>query len=102
MSGVELGKALGKHDVYVSASAYENCPNHILESLACEIPTYAISLGGASLDIVGPDHVFESWEELKNILLTKNFAANEYTPASWQDSIVEYLDIYQHIKNRRI
>jgi hypothetical protein len=95
--GKPLGKELSSYDVYISASEYENCPNHILESLACNIPTYACKLGGASIKIVGEEHVFDSWEHLKSILLLKKFPNNKYKPLSWQEAIYKYFEIYEDV-----
>lgn len=95
--GKELGEELTSYDLYVSASEYENCPNHVLESLACEIPTYACHLGGASLDMVGEDHVFKSWDELEKIILSKNYLKNQYEVRSWKDCIGEYLKAYSEV-----
>lgn len=95
--GIEIGEELSKYNLYVSASEYENCPNHILESLACNIPTYAIEKGGASLSLVGKDFVFKDWENLKSILIDKNFKANSTTVMSWEQCIEQYIMIYEKI-----
>ena len=93
--GRALGEELSKYDVYISASMYENCPNHVLESLACKIPTYATKKGGASLELVGKDHVFDCWEDLCNILQSKKFTANSYAPLSWKECIESYCNVYE-------
>ena len=95
--GHELGRELAKHDVYISASEYENCPNHILESLACKIPTYACLEGGASVGLVGKDHVFKNWDHLKEILYSRDYVMNNYDPPSWREAITEYCKIYEKI-----
>ncbi len=98
--GKELGEELTKYDLYISASEYENCPNHILESLSCEIPTYACALGGASLGIVGNEHVFKDWQELENIILSKSYLKNTYKVQSWEDCIETYLKTYNEVSNK--
>jgi glycosyltransferase involved in cell wall biosynthesis len=97
LHGLEMGLELSKYDVYVSASEYENCPNHILESIACNIPTYAISKGGASLGLVGNDYVFNDWAELKKILLSNSFIKNGTNIMTWEQCIDKYIEVYQKI-----
>ncbi len=100
--GVELGEELSKYGLYISASEYENCPNHILESLACDIPTYACSLGGASLKLVGEDHVFDNWDELQKIILSKEYIKNTYVPSSWEECMKEYFEFYEQVLNGEV
>lgn len=95
--GKELGEELSKYNVYVSASEMECCPNHILESLSCDIPTYAISTSGASSEFTGKDYIFENWKDLEKILLSKNFKNNSYKPKSWQTIIEKYCNFYRKI-----
>lgn len=93
--GSDIGDELSKYNVYISASEYENCPNHILESLACKIPTYAISKGGASLGLVGDDFVFKGWDDLQKILLSKQFVNNKTNVMNWRECIDKYITIYE-------
>ena len=92
--GKDLGEKLGKYDVYISASRYDPGPNHIIESLACEIPTYAHSDSGGAVEMVGKSHVYGSFEELKRILLQKKFDANAglLKPVSWKECMKEYFE----------
>lgn len=98
MFGKKLGRELSKYNVYISASEYENCPNHILESLACGIPTYSLSgnRGAASAGLVGKDFVYDDWDNLKKILLTKKFNNNhEHKISSWEGIMRKYFKIYK-------
>jgi glycosyltransferase involved in cell wall biosynthesis len=95
LRGKELGETLAKYDVYISASEYENCPNHILESLSCKIPTYACANGGASVDIVGKEFVFTDWEHLKSILLEQQYNAPTYVPTDLKSMIKNYCNAYR-------
>jgi len=97
MFGQALGEELSRYNLYISASEYENCPNHILESLACEIPTYACAGGGASVEIVGKDHVFDNWGELQKIILSKEYVKNTYVPSSWEECMKEYFEFYEQV-----
>ena len=92
LSGKALGDELGKHDVYVSASRFDPGPNHILEALACELPTYVHSDGGGAVEFAGVDHSYSSWDELKSTLLNGSFTKNKaFVPPSWKDCINEYV-----------
>lgn len=45
--GKELAVEINKHDVYITASKFESCPNHVIEGLACGLPIlYYKDLGG--------------------------------------------------------
>jgi hypothetical protein len=82
--GKDLGHELGKYDVYVSASRYDPGPNHVLESLACRIPTYVISSGGGSVEFAGLNNSYNDFNDLKCILLKKEFKLNDYLPYNWK------------------
>jgi glycosyltransferase involved in cell wall biosynthesis len=66
--GKKLGEELGKHDVYVSASRFDPGPNHVLEALACDMPTYVHKDGGGCVEFAGYAHAYGTWEELRDIL----------------------------------
>ena len=92
ISGEELGKLLSTYDVYISASRWDPGPNHIIESLACKIPTYAHSDGGGAREFVGESHVYSSKEELISLLEANQFMKNtSFTPKSWDEIIEVYL-----------
>lgn len=91
LQGKSLGEELGKYDVYVSASRFDPGPNHILESLACDLPTYVHADGGGCVEFAGDDHVFDSWPSLKNLLLAKKFTNNSaISLRQWKDCISDY------------
>ena len=74
--GRALADKLKENDVYVSASKNDPGPNHILESLSCGIPTYVSSDGGGCVEFAGVDHVYETYEQLENILLSRHYKPN--------------------------
>jgi glycosyltransferase involved in cell wall biosynthesis len=86
--GKSLGEELGKYDVYVSASRFDPGPNHILESLACNIPTYVHSDGGGCIEFAGETHKYSGIDEL--ITKIKNPVSNDRNNLirSWKDCIV--------------
>ena len=70
--------------MYVSASRYDPGPNHVLESLACRIPTYVISSGGGAVEFAGLNNSYNDFNDLKCILLKKEFKLNDYLPHNWK------------------
>ena len=90
--GKELGDELGKYDVYVSASRHDPGPNHVLESLASEIPTYVHSDGGGSLEFAGVSHGYSTVQDLEAILTSKNYAKNSMIPQDWKTCMPGLID----------
>ena len=88
--GDALATELSRYDVYISGSLFDPGPNHILESLACELPTYAVKDGGGAAEFVGKDHIFDNPTDLIEILLKKDFKKNKYQPQNWQTCINKY------------
>jgi len=88
--GIELGKALSRYDVYISGSRWDPGPNHVLESLACKIPTYVHADGGGAVEFAGNDHSYESIENLIKTIETNKFHKNKMFPLSWNDCIEMY------------
>jgi len=85
--GRSLGTELSKYDVYISASRYDPGPNHVLESLACNIPTYTHLEGGGCVEFSGKDHIFKDYKDLEKMLIKKNFTNNSFNFYSWKDCI---------------
>tara|TARA_R110002060_G_scaffold50771_15_gene61715 strand:- start:242 stop:1141 length:900 start_codon:yes stop_codon:yes gene_type:complete len=91
LSGKELGNELSKYDVYITGTRFDPGPNHVLESLSCEIPTYAHSDGGGAVEFSGNDHTFCSIGELESILNAQQFSKNSFDPHTWEKCIDEYM-----------
>ena len=85
LSGKRLGAELGRHDVYVSASRFDPGPNHILEALACGLPTLVHKDGGGCVEFARRGAVYSDWDGLRKILETKNFGA-------WARQLAEPVD----------
>lgn len=91
--GQELGDLLSSYDVYISASRFDPGPNHIIESLACEIPTYAHLESGGAAEMVGNSHLYSNFEEIKNILESKKYSKNNgIIPDNWEKCIDKYFE----------
>ena len=91
--GQDLGDLLSSYDVYISASRFDPGPNHIIESLACEIPTYAHTESGGAVEMVGEHHLYSSFNEIKKILETKKYSKNTgITPVNWESCIDSYFE----------
>lgn len=105
LHGKRLGEELGKHDVYVSASRFDPGPNHILEALACELPTFVIEDGGGCVEFAGLDATYDAWPTLRSYLerldpralaaLPAEHRLNKFVPGDWQACIREYIDFLE-------
>lgn len=95
--GEDLAKELGRYDFYVSASKFDPGPNHILESISCQIPTYAHVDGGGAVEFVGQDHTYSSWDDLIDIINKKDFRPNALKTRSWKHCIVELNTVLNEI-----
>lgn len=98
--GKSLGEELGRYDVYVSASRFDPGPNHIIESIACGLPTYVHAEGGGCVEFAGSDHVFNSWDDLKMILDMQKFSLNYSAPvfSTWDECVNSYVKFIEGIK----
>lgn len=96
--GPALGDELGKHNVYVSASRFDPGPNHVLEALACGLPTYVHKDGGGCVEFAGVDHVYSDWNELQSILVKGEFSNNTAIELpTWHDCIKRYVDFAESL-----
>ncbi len=87
--GQDLARELGKYDVYISASRWDPGPNHVIEAIACEIPTYVHEDSGGGRDFAGDDHTFKDWDHLVDLIDKKSFSQNLFKTRSWEDCIIE-------------
>ena len=90
--GLELGRELSKYDVYVSASRFDPGPNHIIESLSCELPTYAHHDSGGAVEMVGNDHVYERFDRLVEMLGTVERNSSCMKINNWESCMNEYFE----------
>lgn len=90
LSGKKLGEELGKYDFYVSASRFDPGPNHITESISCELPTYVHVDGGGCVEFSGSDHVYHNWEELRKILVDGQYEHNSTRFSTWLECVMQY------------
>jgi glycosyltransferase involved in cell wall biosynthesis len=68
VSTLELARLLRQHDVLVTASRHESCPNHVIEALACGLPVVYLE-SGATSEVVGVAGLpFCDRDELPNLL----------------------------------
>jgi glycosyltransferase involved in cell wall biosynthesis len=92
-----LGEELGKHDVYVSGSRFDPGPNHVLEALACGLPTYVHQNGGGAVEFAGEDHTYEDWKQLEQVLTGPTFTANSFVPPEWNDCVQQYVTYLEQV-----
>jgi len=93
--GKDLGDELAHYNVYVSGTKFDPGPNHILESLACQIPTYVYNLGGGAVEFAGESHIFKSIEEILEILDSNDFIINKFLPYDWGKCIEQYVKYFK-------
>lgn len=65
--------------------------------ISCGLPTYAFCDGGGACEFVGKDHVFSSIDELKNLLLAKDFKQNLTSFDSWEQMTEKYADLIKSL-----
>lgn len=107
-SAKSLGEELGKYDVYVSGTRWDPGPNHILEALACGMPTYVHADGGGAVEFAGTSAAFETFNQLKNLLLETHKQVNKeaenrfhllpyngITIPTWQECVRKYNDFLE-------
>lgn len=73
MQSRQLAETLRQHDVFISASLNESCPNALLEALHCGLAAVAIDsgahkelIGGRGLLFTGKDDLLRSIEEVSS------------------------------------
>jgi len=98
--GAALGEELSKYDIYISGSRFDPGPNHILESLACGIPTYVFKDGGGCVEFAGEDHVYSSFENLRTLLLSRNYSKNAFEVSSWEHCIDNFEKLMNEVLSR--
>lgn len=91
--GKALGDELRQGDIYVSASRFDPGPNHVIEALACEIPTFVYKNGGGAVEFAGQDAVFNSFEELILRIKNKEYPKKRGWTMSWKDCAKLYFEI---------
>lgn len=93
--GKQIGDELKKHDVYITSTLFDPAPNSTTEALACGLPVYGYKNSGGVCEMIGEDHVYNSWEELEKILKSKDFSKNENSIEikSWEETAGMYFSI---------
>lgn len=95
LHGKQLGEELGRHHVYVSGSLFDPGPNHVLEALACGLPTFVHVNGGGGVEFAGKAHAYRSWDELRAWLDSSDPASPRQNAETgvvrgWQPCVDEY------------
>lgn len=95
LHGQALGDELGRYDVYVTASRQDPGPNHVIEALACDLPTYAIRDGGGACEFVGVAGVYEDFDDLVSKLKTGDYdkAKVHGWPITWESCAERFFDV---------
>ena len=101
LSGADLGACLARYDVYISGTRFDPGPNHIIESLACELPTFTFSEGGGACEFVGKKHIFHDATSLVSALQNyKSVGANVgLQPHSWETCMKNLANTLQRVRS---
>lgn len=100
--GAALGEELSKYDVYVSASRHDPGPNHIIESLSCDIPTYVCKDGGGCVEFAGQDHTYDNVDEILKILELRNYPKNtKWTPGNWKECVSQFANLAKDLLHEK-
>ena len=99
--GGKLYQELKKYDVYISASRFDPGPNHILESISCNLPTYVHKDGGGCTEFAGQENTFNNFKDLLELLISKNFKKNDNSIIeSWQSTIEKLENILREVNEK--
>lgn len=90
LHGEKLAKCLSIHDIYISGSRWDPGPNHVLESLSCELPTYVHKDGGGGVELAGSDHSFDDVATLLELIREGKVTHNNVTVESWRNCMKTY------------
>ena len=93
----EVAELLRGHDVFLTASANESCPNALLEAFACGLPALALRSGAHPELLGGAGFLFDEAEELPGLLdrLADEWAARR--AAIRVPSLAETADSYLEV-----
>lgn len=103
LHGQALGDVLGQYDVYVSASRQDPGPNHVIEAVACGMPTYTIRDGGGACEFASVAGVYKDFRSLVRKLRKKDFekAANAHGwTISWEACADRFFDIIKEVASK--
>ena len=95
--GKDLAKNLGGHTVYISGTRNDPGPNHILEAIACGLPTYVHIEGGGAVEFAGTDHVFRNLIDLEGLILGGKFEKNTTDVNGWEHCLSQYQELFARI-----
>ncbi len=93
MYGKELGDEVGKYDICINKSYCDPFSNSCIEAISCGLPLYVHKDGGGCVEMSGLDHVYDTFEDLEKILLSKQYKKNIYVPISWKDCMEKYENV---------
>lgn len=103
LHGKRLGDELGKYDVYVSGSLHDPGPNHIIEALACGLPTLVHKDGGGCVEFAGETHRYSNIPNLLGVLSAMSVQPvpqnTAFYPVPWEDCINHYVKYLERVTN---
>lgn len=93
--GQALGDELRQYDIYISASRFDPGPNHIIEALACGLPTFVHRDGGGAVEFAGNHSVYDSFEELILRITQNEMPKCLGWSMTWEECALLYFEIIE-------
>ncbi len=95
--GKALGDELRQYNIYISASRYDPGPNHIIEALACKLPTFVHSNGGGATEFASSSgSQYSTFDELILKIKQKKLHPQKIGwDFSWEDCAQRYFEIIE-------
>ena len=110
--GKELVENINKNHIYITASQYDSCPNHVLEAIACGLPILYINIKGGGFDLCNEfkddkkiGETFSTFEELidkmnmirNNYMFYRNNVLKYRSTYNYQSSCYKYISLFKKI-----
>lgn len=96
--GKELAENLNENHIYITASKYDSCPNHVLEAIACGLPILYINCEGGGYDLCSQlkqqDKIGETFSTFEELIDKINLIKNNY--AFYRNNVLKYRSIYNY------
>ena len=109
--GTELADKIKEHNIYITASQFENCPMHVVEALSCGLPIlYHKNLGGGVEICKNYGEVYDDFDSLikKLDLIVKNYEKyakkikDDHKLFSSDIANKRYISVFEHVLTSKL
>jgi len=93
--GAELSAELNQSHIYITDSAYDSCPNHVIEAISCGLPIlYSNRVGGAKeLCTMSPHKIGEMYNSFDELLEKIQLIKQNYN--MYRENIVKSSHLFE-------